>query len=56
MQGGLPELLTPADVAKALGVPEADVMAVIESGDLTAKKIGSSYRVTRAALQKYLAG
>ncbi len=56
MQGGLPELLTPADVAKAIGVPEADVMTVIESGDLAAKKIGSSYRVTRAALQKYLAG
>jgi excisionase family DNA binding protein len=51
---GLPELLAPADVAKAIGVPEADVMAVIESGELAAKKIGSSYRVTRAALEKYL--
>jgi excisionase family DNA binding protein len=50
----LPELLSPADVAKALGVPEADAMAVIESGELAAKKIGSSYRVTRAALEKYL--
>ena len=51
---GLPDLLAPADVAKAIGVPEADVMAIIESGELSAKKIGSSYRITRAALDKYL--
>jgi excisionase family DNA binding protein len=51
---GLPELLSPADVATAIGVQEADVMSVIESGELSAKKIGSSYRVTRAALEKYL--
>jgi excisionase family DNA binding protein len=49
------ELLAPADVAKALNVPEADVMALIESGELKAKKIGSSYRITRAALESYLA-
>ena len=51
---GLPELLAPADVAKAIGVPEADVMTIIESGELGAKKIGTSYRVTRSALEKYL--
>jgi excisionase family DNA binding protein len=50
-----PDLLAPADVAKLLGVSEDDVMAVISSGDLKAKKIGSSYRVTRAALDTYLA-
>ena len=49
------DLLGPADVAKALGVSEEDVMAVITSGELKAKKIGSSYRVTRAALDAYLA-
>jgi excisionase family DNA binding protein len=55
--GGAPaiELLAPADVAKALGVSEADVMAVITSGELKAKRIGSSYRVTRSALDAYLA-
>ena len=52
---GIPELLTPADVAKALGVTEADVMASIESGDLKAKKIGSAFRITRAALDQFLA-
>jgi excisionase family DNA binding protein len=48
------ELLSPADVAKIIGVPETDVMTIIESGELGAKKIGASYRVTRAALDKYL--
>jgi excisionase family DNA binding protein len=50
----LPELLAPADVARALGVPESDVMSILESGELASKKIGASYRVTRAALEKYL--
>ena len=40
---------------KALGVSEADVMAVLESGELKGKKIGSSWRITRAALDAYLA-
>jgi hypothetical protein len=52
---GLPELLSPADVAKALGVSEADVMTDIEAGELKAKKIGTSHRVTRAALDADLA-
>lgn len=30
-------------------------MSVIEAGELKAKKIGTSYRVTRAALDAYLA-
>jgi excisionase family DNA binding protein len=49
-----PDLLTPADAAKALGVTEADVMASIEAGDLKAKKIGSAYRITRAAFNEFL--
>jgi excisionase family DNA binding protein len=50
-----PEILAPADVAKVLGVTEADVIATIEAGDLKAKKIGSAYRITRAALDDFLA-
>ena len=53
--GSLPELLSPADAAKALGVSEADVMTILESGELAAKKIGSSYRIKRSALHEYLA-
>jgi excisionase family DNA binding protein len=49
-----PELMSPADAAQALGVSEADVLAVLESGDLKGKKIGSSWRVSRAALNTYM--
>jgi excisionase family DNA binding protein len=51
----IPELLSPADAAKALGVAEADVMTVLESGELKGKKIGSAWRITRTALNEYLA-
>ena len=51
---GIPELLSPADAARALGVSEADVMATIQSGDLKAKKIGAAYRISRAALDEFL--
>jgi excisionase family DNA binding protein len=51
----LPELLTPKQVANALGVSEADVMAIITSGELKAKQIGASHRVLKSALDAYLA-
>jgi excisionase family DNA binding protein len=50
----MPDLMAPADVAKALGVSEEDVMAIITSGELSAKKIGASYRIKKAALDEYL--
>jgi excisionase family DNA binding protein len=48
------DLLSPADAAKLLGVSEGDVIASIDSGDLKAKKIGATYRITRAALQEFI--
>ena len=48
----LPELLGPADAARALGVSEADVMAVLESGELKGKKIGASWRISRARARR----
>jgi membrane protease subunit (stomatin/prohibitin family) len=51
---GIPETMGPADAAKALGVSEADVIASLEAGDLKGKKIGSQWRVTRAALAEFL--
>jgi excisionase family DNA binding protein len=51
---GVPELMGPADAAKALGVSEADVIASLEAGDLKGKKIGSQWRITRAALTQFL--
>jgi excisionase family DNA binding protein len=51
----LPELLSPAEAAQALGVSEADVMSVLEAGDLKGRKIGSTWRISRAALTSYMA-
>ena len=51
---GIPETMGPADAAKALGVSEADVIASLEAGDLKGKKIGTQWRVTRAALADFL--
>jgi excisionase family DNA binding protein len=54
-QGGVAgDLLSPADAAKRLGVSEGDVMAIVESGELAAKKIGRSYRIKRSELEAYL--
>lgn len=49
------DVLTPSQVAEALGVTEADVIASLEAGDLKGRRIGSQYRVTRAALDEFLA-
>jgi excisionase family DNA binding protein len=51
---GIPETLSPADAAKALGVSEADVIASLEAGDLKGKRIGSQWRLTRAQLAAFL--
>lgn len=52
---GLPELLSPAEAAQALGVGEQDVLSIIESGELSAKRIGSTYRIKKSALSAFLA-
>ena len=48
------DLLSPADAAKLLGVSEGDVLSSIAAGDLKAKKIGSAYRISRAAIDEFL--
>jgi excisionase family DNA binding protein len=52
----LPELVGPAEAAKALGVSESDVVASLESGDLKGKKIGTQWRITRTALRDFIGG
>jgi len=52
--GSTAEWLGPADVARALGVSEADVLATLEKGDLKGKKIGSAWRVSKSALDEFL--
>ena len=49
------DLLSPAEAAEALGVTEPDVLAALDAGDLKGKKIGSAWRITRAALNAFLA-
>lgn len=50
------DVLTPEQVAQALGVAVTDVIAAIEAGELKARKIGATYRIARAALDDYLRG
>ncbi len=50
----MPDLMGIPEVAKLLGVTEADVLATLEAGDLKGKKIGSTYRITRAAVDEFL--
>ncbi|MEZ5285993.1 MAG: helix-turn-helix domain-containing protein [Vicinamibacterales bacterium] len=50
----LPELVSPAEAAQVLGVTEADVLSVLESGELKGKKIGATWRISRPALTSYL--
>ena len=54
--GGMPDVMTPAQAAQVVQVSEADIVASIESGDLKARKIGASYRITRASLEAFLHG
>jgi excisionase family DNA binding protein len=51
---GMPEMLSPGDVANALKVSEGDVLAILQSGELAGKKIGSTWRIKRSALDEYL--
>lgn len=54
--GGIPDIMTPAEAAGILRVAEEDVVAAISAGDLKARKIGSSYRISREALEAFLKG
>lgn len=51
---GLPELLSPVEAAKALGVSEADVVSSLSEGSLKGKKIGSAWRITRTSLEEFI--
>jgi excisionase family DNA binding protein len=47
-------MLTPASAALILNVSESDVLTALADGSLKGKKIGSSWRVTRAALEDFM--
>ena len=50
----IPAVMTTAEAAAVLKVAEADVLAAITSGDLKAKKIGESYRISKESLENFL--
>ena len=52
--GGPFDLLSPGEAARLLGVSEGDVLASLAAGDLKGKKIGASYRISRAAIEEFL--
>ena len=54
--GAAPELMSPAQVAQMLGVAESDVLASLDAGDLKGRRIGTQWRVTRAAVDTFLKG
>jgi excisionase family DNA binding protein len=46
--------MTPQEAAAYLKVSEADVMSMIQGGQIKAKQLGSSYRITKKALDDFL--
>lgn len=50
----MPDVMTPEEAARYLKVSVEDVMEAITGGDLKAKKIGKSYRISKAAIETYL--
>jgi excisionase family DNA binding protein len=53
--GGIPDVMTPAEAAAILKVSEEDVIAAINDKTLKAKKMGNAYRISKAALEEFLA-
>jgi len=51
----VPDIMTLSEAAVYMRVGEEDVLEVIKAGELKAKKIGSSYRISKAAIDEFLA-
>jgi excisionase family DNA binding protein len=51
---GPPDVMTPSEAAAYLKVSEEDVVAAIDDGQIKAKKIGNSLRISREALDDFL--
>lgn len=50
----VPEIMTLSEAALFMRVGEEDVLEVIQAGELKAKKIGTSYRISRKAVDEFL--
>jgi excisionase family DNA binding protein len=53
-EAAAPDIMTLSEAAAYLRVGEEDILEAIKSGDLKAKKIGSSYRVSKGAVDEFL--
>lgn len=51
---GIPDVMSPAEAAAILRVAEEDVLAAIQDKSLKAKKLGTSYRISKSALEEFL--
>jgi excisionase family DNA binding protein len=52
----LPDVLTAAQAAELLQVPEDELLALAEAGDVPGRRIGEQWRFSRPALIGWLAG
>jgi len=52
----VPDVMNPAQAAAYLQVSEADIIQMIEAGELKARKIGSQYRISKSVIDEFLAG
>jgi excisionase family DNA binding protein len=50
----VPDIMTLSEAGAYMRVGEEDVLAIIESGELKAKKIGTSYRISKKAIDEFL--
>ena len=51
-----PEIMTVEEAAAYLKVSPEDIVQLIESGQLKARKIGTTYRISRAAIEEFMKG
>jgi excisionase family DNA binding protein len=51
---GPPSVMTPSEAAAYLKVAEEDVIAAIEAGEISAKKIGKAFRISKESLDEFL--
>ena len=52
--GPAPDVMTPAEAAAYLKVTEADITAMIQSGQIKAKQVGANYRISKKTLDDFL--
>jgi excisionase family DNA binding protein len=52
----VPDVMSPAQAAGYLQVSEADIVQMINEGQLKAKKIGSQFRISKSVLDEFMKG